>query len=217
MSSSLRSSWSGWLSFRQIFIFETELGNFTPNLFSLLLLLLLPDNSLCSFAPFRSLITEICSGEALKSGQIPKWLGYQNGLCYIKKVMFGSPSSGSPILSAYRFTHRAAHPSPFSSASDPFQASFLPLWVLVFLEASSDLQWYSRTVVLKLVAAAAAKSLQSCPTLCDPIDGSPPGSAIPGILQARILEWVAISFSRASFQLRNWTQVSCIAGKFFTD
>ena len=44
---------------------------------------------------------------------------------------------------------------------------------------------------------AAAKSLQSCPTLCDPIDGSPPGSPIPGILQARILEWVAISFSNA--------------------
>jgi len=46
-------------------------------------------------------------------------------------------------------------------------------------------------------AAAAAKSLQLCLTLCDPIDGSPPGSAIPGILQARILEWVAMSFSNA--------------------
>ena len=46
-------------------------------------------------------------------------------------------------------------------------------------------------------AAAAAKSLQSCPTLCDPIDGSPPGSPVPGILQARALEWVAISFSKA--------------------
>ena len=46
-------------------------------------------------------------------------------------------------------------------------------------------------------AAAAAKSLQSCPTLCDPRDGSPPGSAIPGILQARTLGWVAISFSNA--------------------
>ena len=43
----------------------------------------------------------------------------------------------------------------------------------------------------------AAKSLQLCPTLCDPIDGSPPGSPVPGILQARILEWVAISFSNA--------------------
>ena len=46
-------------------------------------------------------------------------------------------------------------------------------------------------------AAAAAKSLQLCPTLCDPIDGSPPGSPITGILQARTLEWVAISFSNA--------------------
>ena len=46
-------------------------------------------------------------------------------------------------------------------------------------------------------AAAAAKSLQSCLTLCDPIDGSPPGSPVPGILQARTLEWVAISFSNA--------------------
>ena len=44
---------------------------------------------------------------------------------------------------------------------------------------------------------SAAKSLQSCPTLCDPMDGSPPGSPIPGILQARTLEWVAISFSSA--------------------
>ena len=46
-------------------------------------------------------------------------------------------------------------------------------------------------------AAAAATSLQSCPTLCDPTDGSPPGSPVPGILQARTLEWVAISFSNA--------------------
>jgi len=46
-------------------------------------------------------------------------------------------------------------------------------------------------------AAAAAKLLQSCPTLCDPMDSSPPGSPIPGILQARTLEWVAISFSNA--------------------
>ena len=48
-----------------------------------------------------------------------------------------------------------------------------------------------------LPASAVAKSLQSCPTLCDPKDGSPPGSPIPGILQARTLEWVAISFSNA--------------------
>ena len=48
-----------------------------------------------------------------------------------------------------------------------------------------------------LAAAAAAKSLQSCLTLCDPTDGSPPGSAVPGILQARTLEWIAVSFSNA--------------------
>ena len=49
----------------------------------------------------------------------------------------------------------------------------------------------------KYAAAAAAKSLQTCPTLCDPIDGGPAGSPVPGILQARTLEWVAISFSNA--------------------
>ena len=53
------------------------------------------------------------------------------------------------------------------------------------------------SLLLNMLSATAAKSLQSCPTLCDPIDGSPPGSAIPGILQARTLEWVAISFSSA--------------------
>ena len=54
-----------------------------------------------------------------------------------------------------------------------------------------------RGLHLLIAAAAAAKSLQSCPTLCDPIDGNLPGSPIPGILQARTLEWVAISFSNA--------------------
>ena len=51
--------------------------------------------------------------------------------------------------------------------------------------------------VFQTIDAAAAKSLQSCPPLCDPIDGSPPGSPVPGILQARALEWAAISFSNA--------------------
>ena len=54
-----------------------------------------------------------------------------------------------------------------------------------------------RNEELSMLYAAAAKSRQSCPTLCDPIDGSPPGSLDPGILQARTLEWVAISFSNA--------------------
>ena len=57
---------------------------------------------------------------------------------------------------------------------------------------------------------------QSCPTLYDPVDCSPPGSSVHGILQARVLEWVATSFSRGSSQPRDQTQVSCIAGGFFT-
>ena len=56
---------------------------------------------------------------------------------------------------------------------------------------------FKREGIYVSAAGAAAKSLQSCPTLCDPIDGSPPGSPVPGILQARTLEWVAISFSDA--------------------
>ena len=59
------------------------------------------------------------------------------------------------------------------------------------LQTPQDLSLASSPLTL------AAKSLQSCPTLCNPIDGSPPGSAVPGILQARTLEWVAISFSNA--------------------
>ena len=65
--------------------------------------------------------------------------------------------------------------------------SSLPAWAIPWTEKPNGLQ----------SAAAAAKSLQSCPTLCDPIDSSPPGSPVPGILQARTLEWVAISFSSA--------------------
>ena len=67
----------------------------------------------------------------------------------------------------------------------------LTLLMVVFLKALSALGLCRNT------AAAAAKSLQLCLTLCDPIDGSPPGSPVPGILQARTLEWVAISFSSA--------------------
>ena len=61
----------------------------------------------------------------------------------------------------------------------------------------SQCSWETRIVGVASSAAAAAKSLQLCPSLCDPIDGSPSGSPVPGILQARTLEWVAISFSNA--------------------
>ena len=64
-----------------------------------------------------------------------------------------------------------------------------------------------------------AQSLQSCPTLCNPVDRSPPASSVYGIIQARILEWVAISFSRGLNRPSNWTYisyVSCIGSGFFT-
>ena len=67
---------------------------------------------------------------------------------------------------------------------------------MVCLENSKSLDVEMRTITAA-AAAAAAKSLQSCPTLCNPIDSSPPGAPVPGILQARTLEWVAISFSNA--------------------
>ena len=67
------------------------------------------------------------------------------------------------------------------------------LWICCFMRFCFPCCWIS----LDLVAAATAKSLQSCPTLCDSIDGSPPGSSVPRILQARTLEWAAISFSNA--------------------
>ena len=70
--------------------------------------------------------------------------------------------------------------------SDAFISKLISKQNLGFLKAAAA-----------AAAAAAAKSLQSCATLCDPIDGSPPGSPDPGILQARTLEWVAISFSNA--------------------
>ena len=60
-----------------------------------------------------------------------------------------------------------------------------------------DIVFHSKFTDLSVAAAATAKLLQSCPTLCDPIDGSPPGFPVPGILQARTLEWVAISFCNA--------------------
>ena len=79
-------------------------------------------------------------------------------------------------------------PSAGDPGSIPGQGTRSHMLQLKTLHAATK-TWYA--------AAAAAKSLQSCLTLCGPIDGSPPGSPVPGILQARTLEWVAISFSNA--------------------
>ena len=78
--------------------------------------------------------------------------------------------------------------------------------------------WETFCAIPMVNEASLSKSLllaQLCPTLCDPVDCSPPGSSVRGILQARILEWVAISFSRGSSPPRDQTQLSCTAGRFF--
>ena len=88
-------------------------------------------------------------------------------------------------------------PSPYLSSSTEFDPSMLPAvgYSVVFAchQLSNSISFHNDLSA----AAAAAKLLQSCPTLCDPIDSSPPGSPVPGILQARALEWGAISFSNA--------------------
>ena len=76
-------------------------------------------------------------------------------------------------------------------------------------DVSDGCYWY-------LVDRGQRVCAQSCPTLCNPMDCSRPGSSVHGILQARILEWVAISFSRGTSRPRDWTHASCLAGGFFT-
>ena len=68
---------------------------------------------------------------------------------------------------------------------------------------------------VNLTTECSAQPLQSCPTLCDPMDWSPPGSSVHGILQERLLEWAAIPFSRRSSPPSVWTRLSYIAGRFF--
>ena len=78
------------------------------------------------------------------------------------------------------------------------QNMFHILWIISGYIRLRDFNPLIKIAIDTAAAAAAAKSHQSCPTLCDPIDSSPQGSPVPGILQARTLEWVSISFSNAS-------------------
>ena len=130
---------------------------------------------------------------------------------------------------------------PGSSVHGILQARILEWVAISFSRGSSpprDWAWISRIVGRRFTVWATRESpgnlspginplfifksesesevAQLCPTLCDPMDCSPPGFSIHGIFQARILEWVAISFSRGSSRPRNRTWVSCIAGRCFT-
>ena len=103
---------------------------------------------------------------------------------------------------------------PISPLGDPPDPGIEPLSLAFptqasgFFTTSASWEAHVKSSQVKLLA-------QSCLTLCNPMDGSPPGSSIHGILQARILEWVAISFSRRSSRPRDQTQVSRIAGRRF--
>ena len=99
------------------------------------------------------------------------------------------PGTGEPGGLPSMGSHRVGH-----DGSDLAAARMTNLIILSSIDMTT---WELFLSALCVYAAAAAKSLQSCPTLCDPIDGSPPGSPVPGILQARTLEWVAISSSSA--------------------
>ena len=95
---------------------------------------------------------------------------------------------------------------------------FLLFSVLTLAGSCDDLQVCGRWPITQHFLPSKVKVLvsQSCPTRCDSMDCSSAGSSLHGILQARILEWVAYPFSRGSSQSKDWTQVSCIAGGFFT-
>ena len=107
-----------------------------------------------------------------------------------------SPTPGASVCPLSRWLYPTISSSvvPFSSCPQyrPASGSFPMSQLFAWGDQSTGV-----SASASVWEALAAKSLQSCPTLCDPIDGSPPGSTIPGILQARILEWVAISFSNA--------------------
>ena len=104
-----------------------------------------------------------------------------------------------PLLTKYFFSNTFLFIFCLPRRNHIIQSICVSLYPLMILQKKS-LQFFiskSLMIFINTAAAAAAKLLQLCPTLCDPIDGSPPGSPVPGILQPRTLEWVAISFSNA--------------------
>ena len=125
-----------------------------------------------------------------------------------KKNLYSFLKSLNPLPT---YTHNS--PTPLYIRTSPFTYTFSLSLSLLYIHNYSvgfSMEWLLpcelypfkflptlSSLGLTTIAAAAAKSLQSCPTLRDPTDGSPPGFPVPGILQARILEWVAISFSNA--------------------
>ena len=110
------------------------------------------------------------------------------------------PQGNHPFVSAAANIPHVAKSFSYSAIKKNAFESVLMRWMKlepIIQSEVSQKEKHQYSVLTHAAAATAAKSFQSCPTLCDPIDGSPPGSAVPGILQARTLEWVAVSFSDA--------------------
>ena len=115
--------------------------------------------------------------------------------------------------------------SPCSLHWPPLEENPYQQWMSVkVVVANSSILWHRQGRGKYFITTRRCKSAwsvcvcvaQACPTLCDPTDCSPPGFSVHEILQARILEWIAIPFSRGTSQPRDQTLVSCIAGRFFT-
>ena len=114
------------------------------------------------------------------------------------------------------------HPVQFRDNKSSFMklegllCHFFKAWTILWIQYDKYIYWnYSKICWNFEESESESEVTQSCPTLCDPMDCSPPGSPVHGILPARILEWVAIAFSRGSSRPRDQTQVSCIAGRRF--
>ena len=119
----------------------------------------------------------------------------------LRSLDYKSKGSGFILIAIGSWTYFVPGPAECKYRFTP--STFISLKInslLPFAPQFSIFCFFIFYLLKPAAATAAAKSLQWCPTLCDPIDGSPPGSPVPGILQARTLEWVAISFSKA----RKW-------------
>ena len=88
--------------------------------------------------------------------------------------------------------------------------------IIFTINVASWKRYWFFIIIIIIILIDVCLVTQSCLTLCEPMDCSPPGFSVHGILQARILEWVVIHFSKGSSQLRDQTQVSRVAGRFFT-
>ena len=138
--------------------------------------------------------------DSLEKGKAIQYSGLQNSMdCIVHAVAKSRTRLNNFYFTFIKFTEAGTlPPSPLPTSGMSTPGDYNELWPsFIYTLLQCFLNFTFNPFNNLPTSAAAAKSLQSCPTLCDPIDGSPPDSAVPGIPQARTLEWVAISFSNA--------------------